>query len=145
MSVSPTRADSNLDPSGEKEELLQKEEEIYYRYSTYVACLNARLSSFYNLINYFCSRVYRFIFITIMAVVLGGCGEEKKCQDFADIIIQKSPLWEIGVLPCGAVEVDQKELKSRRLNSPLVQVFNNVIFCFIESKCCLLTNLTSPL
>ena len=78
-----------------------------------------------------------------MAVVQSG--EEKKSQDFADIIIQKSPLWEIGVLPCGAVEVDQKELKSRRLNSPLVQVFNNVIFCFIESKCCLLTNLTSPL
>ena len=123
--MSPTRADSNLDPSGEKEELLQKEEEIYYRYSTYVACLNARLSSFYNLINYFCSRVYRFIFITIMAVVRSG--EEKKSQDFADIIIQKSPLWEIGVLPCGAVEVDQKELKSRRLNSPLVQVFYNVI------------------
>ena len=138
--MTPTRADSNLDPSGEKEELLQKEEEIYYRYSTYVSC---HLSCLYNLINYFCSRFYRFIFITIMAVVQSG--EEKKSKDFADIIIQKSPLWEIGVLPCGAVEVDQKELKSRRLNSPLVQVFNNVIFCFIESKCCLLTNLTSPL
>ena len=61
----------------------------------------------YNLINYFCSRFYRFIFITIMAVVQSG--EEKKSQDFADIIIQKSPLWEIGVLPCGAVEVDQKK------------------------------------
>ena len=127
--MSPTRADSNLDPSGEKEELLQKEEEIYYRYSTYVACLNARLSSFYNLINYFCSRVYRFIFITIMAVVQSG--EEKKSQDFADIIIQKSPLWEIGVLPCGAVEVDQKELKSRRLNSPLVQVFLFIMVSFV--------------
>ena len=60
-----------------------------------------------------------------MAVVQSG--EEKKSQDFADIIIQKSPLWEIGVLPCGAVEVDQKKLKSRRLNSPLVQVFLFII------------------
>ena len=83
----------------------------------------------YNLINYFCSRFYRFIFITIMAVVQSG--EEKKSQDFADIIIQKSPLWEIGVLPCGAVEVDQKELKSRRLNSPLVQVFLFIMLSFV--------------
>ena len=60
-----------------------------------------------------------------MAVVQSG--EEKKSQDFADIIIQKSPLWEIGVLPCGAIEVDQKKLKSRRLNSPLVQVFLFII------------------
>ena len=94
---------------------------------------HAHLSCLYNLINYFCSRFYRFIFITIMAVVLGGCGEEKKCQDFADIIIQKSPLWEIGVLPCGAVEVDQKELKSRRLNSPLVQVFLLIILSLLSS------------